>query len=832
MSPVHDLLPHMRHVMAADRELHDLNMMWTLIEASSAIGCPEQAESILPTLSQTRSSFGALQRRLVDRLGQENVAALGDELASIGQCTIDILVRNLFERTADVGFLATDDVLRDFCRAADEARDAARPALLRRLNEYRAKYTVYDDIVALAPDGRVLARLDDTAGGPLHSTDPVIAQALSRDGYVERHGVSDLGPADTPVLLYAHRIVGDDRRPLGVLVLRFRLADEMAHIFAGMAGTRLEIALMLVDADDRVILSNDPAHVPVGAQLRPMPPGQVGLTTFAGREYLAMNCPARPYQGYPGPGWRAQAMVSLLVAFRPAASDAAAEQGVSLDNTELRTIQGEVDAINRNLRRVVWNGRIMAGGNAGAGQAQLKAVLQQVNLAGARMRDRVGAAISDLYRTALGRARHQAAEMAHLAVDVMDRNLYERANDCRWWALSPVLREGLAGPVDDAARERMAATLRHINGLYTVYGRLVVFDAAGVIQASSRPEDDATLVGQPIDPRWRDQTLRLSDSQHYAVSGFEASALSDGLPSYVYLASIRAPSGGAVGGIAIAFNAAREFNAMLADVRGGHAGVAAFVDAQGQVLASTDPTIAVGARWPLDLSAGVVGHDGAHHAVGVCSGRGYREFKRSDGYDNHVRAVVLLRLGQIERRRIALYDQVLQACAVTGTRGRTRELAAFQVGPGRYALPTLAVLEACTTHGLVPTRTSHPLSVGLLALSRSGPAGRVVPVFCARRLLGLSHPARAGDGVVLLMADPADHDRVAYGLRVDDVNAVVDVPEAHLQEAPAGLRGHAPWLHGLVRLRTGDDPADEVLAQLLDPQRLADLLLPTAELVA
>lgn len=832
MSHVHDLLPHMRHVMAADRELHDLNMMWTLIEASSAIGCPEQAESILPTLSQTRASFSALQRRLVDQLGLENVAALGDELASIGQCTIDILVRNLFERTADVGFLATDDVLRDFCRQGADTQAQARAALLRRLHEYRAKYTVYDDIVVLAPDGQVLARLADAPDGPTHSTDPVIAQALARDGYVERHGLSDLGADGAPALLYAHRIVGDDRRPLGVLVLRFRLADEMAHIFAGMGSTRLEIALMLVDADDRVILSNDPAHVPVGALLRPLAPGQVGLTTFAGREYLAMNCPARPYQGYPGPGWRAQAMVSLLVAFRPAATEEATTQGVSLDNAELRTIQAEVDGINRNLRRVVWNGRLMAGSNAGNGQAQLKAVLQQVNLAGVRMRDRVGAAINDLYRTALGRARHQAAEMARLAVDVMDRNLYERANDCRWWALSPVLREGLAGPVDDAARQRMAVTLRHINGLYTVYGRLVVFDAAGVIQASSRPEDDDTLVGQPIDPRWREQTQRLADSQHYAVSGFEASALSDGLPSYVYLATIRAPSGGAVGGIAIAFNAAREFAAMLADVRGGHAGVAAFIDAQGQVLASTDDALPVGSRWPLDLGTPVVEHDGAHHAVGVCPGRGYREFKRTDGYDNQVRAVVLLRLGQVERRRLALYDQVLQACTSVGPRGRTSELAAFQVGAGRYALPTAAVLEACPTNGLVPTRTSHPLSVGLLALSRSGPAGRVVQVLCARRLLGLRHPARAGDGVVLLMADPADRARVAFGLRVDDVNAVVDVPDAHVQEAPSGLRGHAPWLQGLVRLNAGTSADAEVLAQLLDPERLADLLMPAADVLA
>ncbi len=30
--------------------------------------------------------------------------------------------------------------------------------------------------------------------------------------------------------------------------------------------------------------------------------------------------------------------------------------------------------------------------------------------------------------------------LAELIVDIMDRNLYERANDCRWWALTTDFR--------------------------------------------------------------------------------------------------------------------------------------------------------------------------------------------------------------------------------------------------------------------------------------------------------------------------------------------------------------------------------------------------------
>jgi chemotaxis signal transduction protein len=830
---VEDLLPHMRHVLSAERDLHEQTLTWSLIEASSAIGCPVRAESLLPTLSATRLRFGSLQRRLVGALARENIGALGDELGEAGQCTIDILVRNLFERTADVGFLATDAVLRDFCLLDAAARAGGRAALLARLREYRAKYSVYDDVIVLAPDGEVLARLDEDAPAGLRCTDPFVGQALARGGYVEYHGRSSLGADDAPALLYAHRIDSGRGGAAGVLVLRFRFADEMKRIFEGMAGARTEIALVLIDDQGRVVLSNDDSHVPAGASLRPVEPGAVRLTTFAGREYLAMRCPARPYQGYPGPGWHAQAMVSLLVAFR-SQRGLEAKAAVTLRNDEMRSIRGEVEAINRSLRRVVWSGRLMAENEAGtdrAGTAALKAVLHQVTLAGARMRDRVGGAIHDLYRTALARTCRQAQEIARLAAELMDRNLYERANDCRWWALSPALREGLAQPELPGSAEAMARTLREIHALYTVYRRLVVFDEAGIVRASSLPEDEATLLGQPIEQEWCRQILALSDSQRYAVSGYEATRFSDGEASYVYLARIVHPQGGrAVGGIAIVFHAEREFSAMLTDVLGSREGVAAFVDAQGRMLACTEPSwrrgAAGGDRWPVALNAELAEHEDSHHAQGVALARGYREFKRDDGYDNGVRAVVLLRLGRVERRRRALFDQVLQVASRSGSREGCQELALFQVGPSRYALPSLQVREACGAEGLVRLQRGPGFVVGLVAAASAG--GAMLPVLCARRLLGAEHPAREGDGLVLVLADPADPGRAGFGLMVDDVNAVLDIPAADVQEMPAALRQSAPWLRAVVRVLesgTGAEArAERTLVQLLDVAPLRRLV--------
>lgn len=824
---VEELLPNMRRVLAADRDLRDLGLVWTMIEASSAIGCPEDAESILPTLSHTRARFADLQQRLVHQLGHEVLSELRDELTSTAQCSVDILVRNLFERTADVGFLAIDETLRDFCAMPTADREAARAGVVRRLAEYRDKYTVYDDVIVLDPQGQVLARLDSKSGLTL-SADPVLGAAMARSGYVERYACSDLGVDARPALLYAHRIDCPQGRCLGVLVLRFRLADEMRRIFGDLSHGQRPLAVLLVDADSTVVLSNDEAHVAPGSRLYTGTPGEVELTTFAGHEYLAVTCATRGYQGYMGPGWRAVTMVSLATAFRPRHDDTQMQEGVALDNAELSRIQSEVDGINRNLRRVVWNGRLVASQGVGVTgeklvRGQLKAILLQVNNAGSRMRERTGQAIMELYRTSLGRARQQSAELARLAADIMDRNLYERANDCRWWALSPVLREVLALPEDAQSSERLTAVLATINGLYTVYTRLVVFDATGKIRALSNDNLDHSLLGTSIDAELLQATLALGDSQRYAVSRFGPTALNGGVPTSVYLAAVRASDGvRPVGGIAIVFNAEREFRAMLTDVLDGRNGIAAFIDSDGCVIASTDDSHAKGAALPLSNLDGVIELANANYSVASVDASGYREFKTSDSGHGGVRAVVALRLGELERRRQSLFERSLRPLA-NGLRLKRRELAVFQVGPARYALPMGAALEARPQQGMVRLVQAGPHTVGLLEVA--GPAGPVlISVLCTRSIFGVTYPARATDGTVLVMADPSSPGQPLYGLRVDDVISVVDVDERHIQTVPAALRHPAPWLEAMVRLSTAEEPPEELLAQLLDPQVLAGLV--------
>jgi hypothetical protein len=113
----------------------------------------------------------------------QSVTGVMAALATQAQNVIDTLVRNLYERTADVGFLATDSML---CRYVAGLADGV--GVQERLRAYRSKYTVYNEILLVGLDGTVLAQTDGDS--PVEgSQDPLLAHAAKQQlcGNLPRH---------------------------------------------------------------------------------------------------------------------------------------------------------------------------------------------------------------------------------------------------------------------------------------------------------------------------------------------------------------------------------------------------------------------------------------------------------------------------------------------------------------------------------------------------------------------------------------------------------------------------------------------------------------------
>ncbi|TSE27564.1 hypothetical protein Taqua_00295 [Tepidimonas aquatica] len=153
---VDNYLPYMPDVVRCETSLRELNVMWRLIESTARMVCPTEAQAILPTIAATRSGFDRLESELVRSLVTEKIDNVMSAIATRAGYIIDIVVRNLYERTADVGFLAIDRVLCEF--VAGHVRDV--DAVRARLRSYRRKYTVYDEIFLLDTEGNVLVQTD------------------------------------------------------------------------------------------------------------------------------------------------------------------------------------------------------------------------------------------------------------------------------------------------------------------------------------------------------------------------------------------------------------------------------------------------------------------------------------------------------------------------------------------------------------------------------------------------------------------------------------------------------------------------------------------------
>ena len=261
-------------------------------------------------MSGTREAFQKLTGELLNHLGRETRHKAVTDLRAKTQIGIDILVRNLFERTADIGFLSADDDIREFLANPANGREA----LEKRFRQYVEKYSVYADIVLFDAANIIQARLE--AHPAERSQHPILAQARSTSGsYVEYFGEADFLPAGQQ-LIYAYRVESAQGDYLGTLALVFRLDNEMAGVFANLLGDHSSSLLATVSADGRVVASSSPIQLPAGTQLsQSLLRAKGGLIRFAGREYLAVACSAHGYQGYPGPGWLGLGLVPVEFAF-------------------------------------------------------------------------------------------------------------------------------------------------------------------------------------------------------------------------------------------------------------------------------------------------------------------------------------------------------------------------------------------------------------------------------------------------------------------------------------------------------------------------------------
>lgn len=829
------LLPHMLHVTENRETLKSLESVWDVL---NLLG---QLSGTTTEMGGTKAAFATLTGNLLHNLALTTFNKRVQQMAAQAQVAIDILIRNLFERTADIGFLATDDALRAFAAACQRGEAPDRAAMSERLQAYVRRYSVYRDVILLAPDGTVLARLP---GAPQVERigDPLLAEVLASDApYTEAAACSGLFPNESRNLFYAVRVQDEAGNVLGALFLCFDFENEIGRVFRSLQRADDWSVIALMDDEGKVIASSDPYQV-MGGAIVSAPYGDGHLLRFAGAGYLAVRRATQGFQGYMGPqGWSALVLVPLDMAFDQEekeaqegheAHDEALIRAVLHSGAafppELKAIPLQADAIQRELSRSVWNANIRQGvaREASMNPAFSRVLLAEIVRTGTRMKEVFTRSIRELQAMVVASQLEDCQFLAALAMDILDRNLYERANDCRWWALDPLLRALLEDEAAERRSERLSARLAAVNDLYTVYDSLLLFDAEGIVVAASRPHM-AQWLGRKLDAPWCARALALPDAGSYAVSEFEASELYGGQPAYVYAAALHGAGGRTAGGIAIVFDSGPQIAAMLgAALPSAPGAFALFIDADNNVIASTDPLRSAGSRVnvPADVRAqamdgGVarlVVLDGQVMAIGAQASAGYREYPGTEGRaGQRALALVCVPLGEAGVDQPA--DDWMPATAPSAAQVQTGQddtidIASFHVGRYLLGVPASAVVEAIPFGGFVRLPNTSQNVRGAMVYR-----GSTMLIYDLHHALGLTPRTRPEDMLTVVLN--GENGR-RFGVLVDRLADIPAVARGDIAPVSNVFVGITPVLASVVKSSGEQGP----MLTLLAVEHMAEVL--------
>ena len=215
-----------------------------------------------------------------------------------------------------------------------------------------------------------------------------------------------------------------------------------------------------------------------------------------------------------------------------------AGRGFAVVANEVKTVSGQVTQVATEL------------------STELKGAIDQLSDLGQRMVSHVrGARLTDL-----------ALNM----IEIIDRNLYERSCDVRWWATDSAIVEAVSGE-DEAVRAHAGERLGVILGAYTVYLDLWVADLSGRVVASGRPQRYPRVRGLDVSrEEWFGRAMHTRSGDDYIAMDIATNPSLDNQAVATYAAAIRAggrSDGRVLGVLAIHFDWGTQAETVVKGVR-------------------------------------------------------------------------------------------------------------------------------------------------------------------------------------------------------------------------------------------------------------------------
>lgn len=305
----------------------------------------------------------------------------------------------------------------------------------------------------------------------------------------------------------------------------------------------------------------------------------------------------------------------------------------------------EISLINREAKMLAINALITAAraGEAGKGFAlvaeEFKRISTEIDEVAHSLESKVQADLAELAGVGGAILSHmhgqRLADLALNAIEIIDRNLYERTCDVRWWATDSAVVDCVADPSPEASRHA-SDRLKVILDAYTVYLDLWICDREGRVVANGRPQAYPQVSGSSVKGvDWFERARRTASGDEFVACDVARSQLLANAPVATYAAAIRRggeAQGEVLGVLGIHFDWRPQAKAVVDGVRLTEEERARsrvlLLDAAGRVLAASDGRGELAEVFALPGDVGAMGSYRTEAAtVGYALTPGYETYK-------------------------------------------------------------------------------------------------------------------------------------------------------------------------------------------------------------
>ncbi len=667
----------------------------------------EQVEFFSKSLSGTTKMFFDQ----LYRAKESSAESISDSTAHI---KIEMIERNLLERTCDVRWWALEKAFYECISLANESTAAAnadkakeagdKPArkrgnssaldsavtfACRRLEDIRKSYTLYRDLVIVSLDGKVIAnsneeRRSEILGLDVSQEDWFRGALNTKDGtdyYVQDVTSSSLENVDSLIYSTALRKDGNEQgEVIGAMGILFDFQgeseiilndylplDEDGYVQDGYLSffTNSE-GIVISSSDENFIARGVRADIPrANSYLADGGDTKISIGIVCGKSSVIVSKRSEGFDEYRGLGWISHLVLPYSSMFQR--SDSSLDSDIStqeLVNSNLipeknKLTYQEIERKKKEIQLISINGIVLATDLGNAGKSFMP-IFDQITHTGDSVRGRMESLLSEMSSDMLVQNFKALENFSKQAVDLIDRNLFERAADVRWWSTDHAFWEALQNPSEENL-DQASKRLGIINASYTMYRDLVIADSGGSIVATSKAENKDRLQRINVSEHsWFRQGKQISDSVDFAVQDVCDSELENEKTSLIYCGGILENGerkGASKGVLGIFFDweniALPILDGCLPRLANNvvEGGAAFYVNDQSMVIASTDvENFPVGSKFdgggenvtlePGDTASGLFTQNGRRYILGSSKTKGYREYGGLGWTAHVVRAIV------------------------------------------------------------------------------------------------------------------------------------------------------------------------------------------------